>query len=132
MGGVNDLSENFLFQKIIVKKKTFLDCFKVMIKDHVHVMTMSIFESLSQLFYQNIQACEKKFVSVEFCPITFNTQHIFYEKSFEYCINWSPLGGFPRKISPFPRHFQIFSEDITRIMRKQKKSNVSFVRVLDK
>jgi hypothetical protein len=127
-----DLSQDFIFKKIVIKKKTFLNCFKEMIKSHLHFEIKSLFESLPLLFYENIKACEKPpFVSLEFCPITFDTQRIFYEKSFEYCIDWSPFGGFPRKIMPFPRHFKIFVEDMTRIMTKpkNKSNNISFVKL---
>jgi len=82
---------------------------------------------LSQLFYQNIQACENAFVSVEFCPITFETQQIFYRKSIKICIDWSPIGGFPRESSPLDQRFQILPEDITRILmkKKQKSPNIN-------
>merc|ERR1712034_272030 len=91
--------------------------------------TKDVFESLPQLFYKNIQDCENASVSVEFCPITFNTQRIFYEKSFQYCIDWSPLGGFPGTISYFSRRFTILLEDIIRIMKTKQPSNVSFVKL---
>jgi len=114
--GVN-LSQNFLFKTIVVKKKAFLECFETSISSHLHVETKDVFESLPQLFYKNIQDCENAFVSVEFCPISFNTQRIFYEKSFQYCIDWSPIGGFPGTISHFSRRFTILLEDITHIMK---------------
>ena len=122
-----DLSQNFLFKKIVVKKKTFLDCFEETISGFT--------EYLSQLFYKNIQFCENAFVSVEFCPITFNTHRIFYETVFPFCFDWSPIGNFPRlesylhSLLPLSHSFEITSEDITRIMNKKKQSNVSFVKI---
>jgi len=98
-------------------------------KLHLNVETHILFKNLPQLLYENIQACENAFVSVEFCPISFNTQQIFYENSFQYCIDWSSIGGFPKTISHFSRRFKIFSEDMTRIMNKKKQSNVNFVKI---
>jgi hypothetical protein len=118
-----DLNQKFLFQKHVVKKKTFLDCFEEQIRDMI--------ENLSQLFYENIQTCENTFVPVEFCPISYNTHYIFYRKSFQYCIDWSPIreiySGTP---PPFVHHFRITSEDITRIMKKKEPSNLTdFVQI---
>jgi len=117
-----DLRQNFLFKKIIVKKEIFLSCFK---KNITYYITR-----LSKTFYENIQLCENENASVEFCPITFDTHYIFYRQSFQYCIDWSPIGRFP-VIGPsfFSERFQIFSKDITRIMTKKKQSNVSFVKI---
>ena len=70
-----DLSQNFLFKKIIVKKKTFLDCFETNIREYI--------KRLSQSFYENIQLCENACMSVKFCPITFDTHYIFYGQSFK-------------------------------------------------
>jgi len=111
--GIN-LSQNFLFKKVIVKEKKFLQCFEENIRDSI--------EYLSKLFDKNIEICEKTFVSVEFCPITFETQHIFYKQSFQYCIDWSPIGRFPDVNLPFSQLFQINSEDMNRIMDKKKKN----------
>merc|ERR1712034_271019 len=101
-------SQNFLFKKIVVNKKTFLDCFEKKIKCSI--------KTLSLLFYENIQICENAFVSVEFCPIIFETQYIFYNNSFQDCIDWSPIGGFPQQTHPFSQFFEILSEDMSRIM----------------
>jgi len=121
-----DLSQNFLFKKIVVKKKTFLDCFETQIKYFIDI--------LSVLFLKNIRVCENAFVSVELCVITFETHHIFYRRSFRSCIDWSRVGRFPRKIHPRSK-FEITSEDLSRIMKKQKQPNMNFVelnRKLDK
>jgi hypothetical protein len=117
-----DLSQKFAFKKIIVKKQMFLDCFEKNIRD--------IVDSLSQLFYQNIQACENAFVSVEFCPLTFETHHIFYKKSLKVCIDWSSIiGGYQDITLPFTSIFEITSEDIVRIMnKKQQQSNLTFIK----
>jgi len=124
-----DLTQSFLFKRITVKKKTFLDCFGTKIKSHVHVITESLFESLPQLFDKNIQACENVSVPVEFCPITFSTQKFFYKKGFQYCIDWSLLGGFPGMIRPMSQLFEITSKDMTRIMNKKKQPNINLVKI---
>jgi len=124
-----DLSQNFLFKKIVVKKNPFLDCFLGKIRSPMHEETVSLFENLPQLFYENIQACENAFVSVEFCPITFDTQRFFYEKSFQHCINWSPLRGFPSIIFTSDQLFEITSENLTRIMKKKTQSYLNFVKI---
>jgi len=126
-----DLTENFLFKNIVVEKKTFLDCFKTKIESHhVHVgINNSLFENLPHLFHQNIQACENAFLPVEFCPLTFSTHHIFYKKSFQYCIDWSPIGGIPGIIMTLSHFFEITSKDITRIMNKKKQSNMNFIKI---
>jgi len=116
-----DLSQDFLFKKIVVKKKTFLDCFEHIIK--------SFIKHLSKLFQENIQVCENAFVSVESCPITFDTQRLFYEISFSYCFDWSLIGGFLRVDPPLSQSFEITSKDINRIMTKKKQSNVGFVKI---
>jgi len=119
--GIN-LNQKLLFKNIIVKKKTFLDCFETKIG------YSAIFQ-LAQIFYENIQICEKSFVSVEFCPILFETQYIFYNNSFQDCIDWSPIGGFPQKTHPFSQFFEIFSEDMDRIMKRKKQSYLNFVKI---
>jgi len=111
-------SQKFLFQKIIVKKKTFLDCFEEKIRD--------IIENLSESFYENIKICKNTFISVEFCPIMYDTQRIVYQKSFQYCINWSEFQSTP---SPFVHRFRITSEDIDRMMNKKKRFNLHFVQI---
>jgi len=124
-----ELSQKFLFENIIVKKKTFLDCFEGKIRSPDRAKAVSLFDNLPTLFYKNIQACENRFVSVEFCPITFNTQQIFYEKSFQYCIDWSPLWGFPGTNLHMLQRFQISLDDINRIMKTKQESNVNFVKI---
>ena len=111
-------SQKFLFQKIIVKKKTFLDCFEEKIRD--------IIENLSESFYENIKIYKNTFISVEFCPIMYDTQRIVYQKSFQYCINWSEFQSTP---SPFVHRFRITSEDIDRMMNKKKRFNLHFVQI---
>jgi len=69
-----DWSQNFLFKKIIVKKKPFLDCFETNMRVYI--------KRLSQLFYENIQVCKNAFVSVESCPISFCTQRLFLRNKF--------------------------------------------------
>jgi len=108
------LSQKFLFKKLVVKKKTFLECFKDKIGYLIKI--------LSQLFYKNIQVCKKACVSVECCPITFSTHRIFYQISFNDCVNWSSIGGFPCLTLPSSQFFEITSEDMNRIMKKQKQS----------
>jgi len=122
-----DLSQNFLFKNIVVKKKSFLDCFKRNITFLLHKKTVSVLENLPQLFQTNILTCKDTFVPVEFCPITLNTHRIFYKESFQYCIDWFLIGGFQGMNPPISTFFEITSDDITRIMKKQKRSNVSFV-----
>jgi len=123
-----DLNQNFSFKKIIVKKETFLYCLEKRIE--------FLIETLSELFYQNIQICENAFVSVEFCPITFETQRIFYTQSFKFCIDWSPIGGFQDINLPFSNLFEIDSKDIVRIIKRKQQSNyfnfVKITRALDK
>jgi len=126
--GIN-LSQNFLFKKIVVKKKTFLDCFEGKIRSPVYEEPVSLFGNLPQLYYKNIQACENAFLSVEFCPITFDTHRFFYEKSFQYCIDWSPLRGFPGITLPSSQLFEITPENLTRIMKKKKQPDANFVKI---
>jgi len=78
------------------------------------------YHSLSKRFHQNIQACEETFVSVELCPISFNTQRLFYETSFQHCFDWSLIGGFSGKSLPGFQRFKITTEDIFRIMTTKK------------
>jgi len=131
-GGI-DLNQNFLFKNIAIKNKTtFLNCFEEKIKSNVK----SEFESLPQLFLQNIQACENSFVSVEFCPMTFETHRFFYKNLFQKCIDWSPIGGFPDMPILRSYSFQITLEDISRILKKKKRqsisnSDVNFVKIID-
>jgi len=127
--GIN-LNQNFRFKKIVVREKSFLDCFEENIRSH-HVETGgSVFESLPQMFYENIETCENAFVPVEFCPITFKTHFIFYKESIQTCINWSSIGGYQGITKPFHR-FDITFEDIVRIMKKRKQTsnNVNFVKI---
>jgi len=120
--GVDLKNHNFLFQNIIVKKKTFLDCFEKQIG--------YLIKFFSQLFYKNIKICENSFLPVEYCPITFSTHRIFYKESFEYCIDWSRIGGFPRIIPRISNFFKITSKDMTRIMKKNKQFNINnFVKI---
>jgi len=116
-----DLSQNFSFKKIIVKKETFLDCFKA--KTRIFIKTFSL------RFYHNIQTCENELVSVEFCPIIFETQYHIYRNSFTDCIDWSLIGGFPRSTISMVHSFQITSEDIVRMMKKTKQSHLNFVNI---
>jgi len=120
MGDI-DLSQKFLFEKIVVKKKMFLDCFETKIGYFIDI--------LSQLFVKNIQVCENAFVLAELCAITFGTHHIFYKRSFQYCIDWSPIGGFPHKTYSSSQLFEITSEDMTRVMEKKKQSHLNFVKI---
>jgi hypothetical protein len=117
-----DLSQKFLFEKIIVKRKKFLNCFDAKIEYLIKI--------LSELFYKNIQVCEKAFVSIEFCPITFDTQRIFY-KNFKICIDWSPIEGYQDLAIQYFQRFQITSEDIIRInmKSKQKSNSVNFAKI---
>jgi len=121
-----DLNQNFLFKKLTVKKEIFLYCFEEQIK---LVMTDSLFETLPQLFDRNIEICKNSFVSVEFCPITFGTHKIFYKNGFQNCIDWSPIAGMPGIVLTLSNFFEITSKDITRIMKKQKQSNMNFVKI---
>jgi len=119
--GIN-LNQKFLFKQIVIKEHKFLDCLNPSIK--------GIMKKLSELFYENIQLCESEFMPVEFCPITFDTHYIFYEKIFRVCIDWSPIGEFPVIDPPFLQRFEITLEDITRIMKKKKQSNVvNFIKI---
>jgi hypothetical protein len=68
-------------------------------------------------------------LSVEFCPITFGTHRLFYKGSFQYCIDWSPMGGFPDITHPSFQFFEITSEDTTRIMDKKKQSHLNFLKI---
>jgi len=89
----------------------------------------SLVKTLSRLFDENIQACEHTFVPVEFCPITFNIGRIFYKNSLKFCIDWSSTGGFQDITLPFSNRFEITSEDIVRIMKKTKQSNLNFIKI---
>jgi len=108
-----DLSQKFLFKNIVVKKKTFLDCFKEKMKYSIEI--------LSKLFYETLQVCKNASLSIEFCPITFNTHRFFYKRSFQDCIDWSPFGRFPQKTYPCFQLFEITSQDMNRIMKNKKK-----------
>merc|ERR1712034_98433 len=124
MGKGIDLSQNFLVKNIVawnVKPKTFLDCFEENTKRFI--------THISNLSYTNIKTCERDFVPVEFCPITFCTHRTFYEKIFPSCFDWSPIGGFPPRTLPLPQRFEITLEDVTRMMNKNKQPNVSFVKI---
>jgi len=122
--GINDLNQNFLFKKIIVNNThKFLNCFEEKITGR------NSMRYLSQLFYKNIQTCENSFISVEFCPITFETHNIFYKKGFKVCIDWSPIGGFPGRtnlpFSDLSHFFEITSENKTPILKNKKSSNIN-------
>jgi len=98
----------------------FLDCVEKKIGDFIGVF--------STLFGENIQVCKNTFVPVEFCPITYETYRIFYKQSFQYCIDWSPIGGFPKQTHPRSL-FDITLDDITRIMNKKKQSNMNVMKI---
>jgi len=124
-GGI-DLSQNFSFKNIVVKKNMFLDCFGEKIEN--------LIKTLSQLFYKNIQACENLFVSVKFCPITFETQRIFYQKSLKICIDWPLIVNKVKATAPPLSHcFEITSEDITHIMKTKPNSNyLNFIKIYNR
>ena len=65
---------------------------------------------------------------VEFCPITFGTHYIFYSLSFNICIDWKPVGGYPGINLPISQFFEITSKDVTHIMNKQQ-NNVKFIEI---